>query len=83
MNGVVLDGVTAIADGFGSFSALRTDGSLWAWGHEQAPFARSIATGVVAIGYGTDTGPFGPFYLTSDGLYHKGNSSVTVTCPSP
>ena len=82
-NNVPLDGVTALDVGFGSFSALRSDGSLWLWGHEHSPFARSYATGVVAIGYSTDTGQFGPFFLTSDGVYHKGNQNLNVPCPSP
>ncbi len=82
-NNVPLDGVTALDVGFGTFSALRSDGSLWLWGHEHGPYAQSYASGVVAIGYSTDTNQFGPFYLTSDGVYHKGKQNVNIPCPSP
>lgn len=81
IDGAPLTGVIALEAGFGSFSALRDDGSLWVWGHEQRPYATSYATDVVAIGYGTDSG-LGPFYLTRDGVYHVGKLTAPITCPS-
>jgi len=81
-NGVTLDGVTDLQPGFGSFSALRSDGSLWRWGNDSQAFATSYATGVIALGYGSDTRS-GPLYLTSDGAYHQGLNTVPVICPPP
>jgi len=41
---------------------------------------------VVALGDGAGTGGFGPFFLTSDGVYHKGNNTVASlalsSCPA-
>jgi hypothetical protein len=73
---------TAPLAGYGSFSALRSDGSLWVWSHGQLTYARSFATEVIAIGYGTDSAS-GPIFLTSDGAYHNGNRTVQAPCPSP
>ena len=79
--GAALHDVVALSNGFGGFSALRADGGLWVWGHEHLAYATSFAANVVALGYGPDTGGFGPFFLTSDGVYHNGKNIVVIRCP--
>jgi alpha-tubulin suppressor-like RCC1 family protein len=75
-------GVSELEAGFGGFSALRTDGSLWVWGYANRPYAASFATGVAEIGYGPESGSFGPFYLTRDGAFHIGQQTVPIVCPA-
>jgi hypothetical protein len=79
-NGMAIDGIVDIQNGYGGFSALRSDGSLWLWGHENTTYAKIFTTGVVAIGYATDTGMFGPFYVTSDGAFHIRTRTVSLPC---
>jgi hypothetical protein len=82
-NGAAIDNVVDLEPGYGAFTALRGDGTMWRWGNAVNPYAAAYAaTGVIAVGYGGDQG-FGPLYETSDGAYHNDKTTVPVSCPSP
>jgi hypothetical protein len=79
----VLNGVSDIEPGFAAIAALRTDGTLWVWGYGFEKYASNYGlTNILALGYGGGYGGVGPRFLTSDGVYHDGMTTVPVKCGS-
>jgi alpha-tubulin suppressor-like RCC1 family protein len=80
-SGTPLSGVVDLEPGTAAIGALRTDGTLWTWGYGFKSYATNYGlTNIVAVGYVGGYGGNGPRFLTSDGVYHNGSSTVPVQC---
>ena len=77
MAGAPLDDVVDLHGGFSQFCALRSDRTIWCWGQAYDRYAAPYATPDVALLGGTQSGPR---YLTTDGVYHVGNTSRDPNC---
>jgi hypothetical protein len=72
-----LDDVVDLHGGYANFCARRSDDTIWCWGngHERYATAYPIPE-IVALG-GTEQAPR---FLTSDGVYHMGNTARDPNC---
>jgi hypothetical protein len=78
----VLRGVTDIQEGWVGFGVVRNDGTIWLWGSPDGntAYAKTYGvTNVVQLGWAGGNSA-GLRYLTSDGIYHTGMTSPTVSC---
>jgi hypothetical protein len=75
-SGKTLDGVRDLVAGQDTDCALLNDDSLWCWGYlyKKDPTPYPVSN-VVAAGWSDD-----PRYLTKDGVYHIGGTSVDLNC---
>jgi len=77
MDGTPLDDVIDLHGGFAQFCALRGSNTVWCWGRFYEGYASAYGiTNIVLLG-GTEAGPR---YLTSDGMYHIGNTVREPSC---
>jgi hypothetical protein len=84
-SGVPLDGIVDLEGGGDEDGylnghptcALRNDKSLWCWGASYKIYAANYGiTNVASVGYATRN----PRFLTTDGVYHNGMTSISVKC---
>ncbi|HKE13383.1 MAG TPA: hypothetical protein VKB80_00845 [Kofleriaceae bacterium] len=79
MDGATLEDIQDLHGGNAQFCAFTGDRAVWCWGNQYERYATAYGiTNIVALG-GTEAGPR---YLTSDGVYHIGNTAVQPSCGS-
>ena len=77
MDGEPLDDVVDLHGGNAQFCAFTGSQAVWCWGQRYQRYAGAYGvTNVVALG-GTEAGPR---YLTSDGMYHIGDTVIEPEC---
>jgi alpha-tubulin suppressor-like RCC1 family protein len=84
-SGATFDGATTLVSGVSSFCSLHSGGSIWCWGPYYQTYSGNFgAANVVAVA-ALDTDSYGssqlqPRYLTSDGVYHIGDTTRVPNC---
>jgi hypothetical protein len=79
MDGTPLDDVVDLHGGYAQFCARKSSDTVWCWGRFYEGYASAYGiTNIVLLG-GTDGGA-APRYLTSDGVYHIGNTARAPNC---
>jgi hypothetical protein len=76
-NGSPLDDVVSLHAGEDEFCALVEGGTLWCWG---APHPKDYATNIGAVNVVAVGSAFEPTYITDDGEYHSGSTTLSPQC---